>query len=599
MNLGGDSELLLGWREFYIVPDAHGSKFQEALSSLGITRVICIDDVYASRADIPSMVVWAGITSNHQKLNGILTANQATLQAPSDTFEAEFRALLDADESFAIKLQASIDRIRFKPVDGVQLTEDEQQLFTDRSVLSRLDELLEGFNQFTRLSPAEWSLQQAQILGSLSQESTLFIFDENLGQGIQSGSEQIRGIAGTPDGRNAYFGLLSYSIQTGQEHERTREFQAENIAATAIPKRDLTSAANIEFLQIRLRAAIMWKESARLRSQCKRAMLSAVRASEARVHALTPLEFDEVVFRSSYEEGVHEMDTLVRVYTNAFASQLRETLRQNQRALGDIDTLRMYRALNGKGSKGSETWRLQREEFYEAGSYVNGCRMPLDAGDIFSIVDAMGENLGEFVLLAPPCDLVIRSSGNSVGTRKVDFGFLCPLSIRPAIEGEKGCFELAAYGPDPETTAQVEMTKPISIELWLLDLCALNEDGQARICLNGKMPKHLSDGWKSTVGVRLAPKSKDVADSWKHWQKLDSEARSAVATLPAFRIPFKGSVFIQVSVDKPPRKATTVTFGVKRIHRLSADLAAELLQAFSDHLSRPARPHSLSRSSSG
>jgi len=579
------------------VPETPGIKFQRALVDLGITRVICIDDIYDKRVDIPSIVVWAGIPTNLKQLNGILSANGAQLQAPSETFDAELRNLLEQDSVFAIKCQAAIDRIRLKPVEGVVITDEEQQLFTDRSVLGRLDELMEGFVQFMRLAPGEWHQQKQQIIGSLAAEKTLFIFDENLGQGVLSGTDQIREIAATVEGKSAYFGLLSYGVNISQEHERTRQFQEDEIAATAIPKKDLMTAANIEFLQIRLRAAILWRESSHLRARCRRAMNSAVRAAESRVRKLSPLEFDEVVFRSSYEEGVHEMDTLVRVYTNAFASQLRESLRINKKALADIDALRLYRAEGGKGSDGSEARKLQREEFYEPGAYVNGCRMPIDAGDVFAITNAEGTCHGEYVLLAPPCDLVIRSKGNDSGSRKVDVGLLCPIRIRSAVAGEKGSFELAVYGSEAEVTAQVEMTKAVTIELWLLDLCVLNDDGHALIRLNGKVPPHLSDGWKETVKTRLAVKGAEIAEAWSLWQSQTDVERAALTDLPAFRIPFKGIGFIKADIITPPRQSTTVAFGIKRTHRLSTGLTAELLQAYSDYVSRPARPHSLSRSS--
>ncbi|MGI8923365.1 MAG: hypothetical protein ACR2HJ_04890 [Fimbriimonadales bacterium] len=559
--------------------------------------MICVDDVYDERVDIEDIIVWAVLPPNHKTLNGILTKYGSNLQAPSDTLEAELRTMLEGDNQFAVKCQASIDRYRLKKSGQVQLGDNEDQLRTDRIVLCRLDELLDGFVQFLPLAPQAWQTGKQDILATLATEKTLLIFDEKLGQNVASGTDQIKEIALTPDGGNAVYVLLSYGIQAGEEHARTRAFQADNIAATAIPKRNWTDAANIDFLQNRLRAAIMWKESANLRRLCKRAMSNAVILAEKRVRALTPLEFDEVVFRSSFEEGVHEMDTLVRVYTNALASHLRENLRQNKGALKDIDTLRKYRTNLSRASEGSEAWKLQREEYYEAGSYINGCRMPIEAGDVFEVTADNGEVLGEYVLVAPPCDLMIRSTGGRAGTRKIEGGLLCPIRSQVSGDDNKGLFELSVYAQDTETTAQVEMTKAVSVSLWLLDLCALSADGAATCRLDGKVPRHLSEGWKLMAMDRLAVCTRAVAESWSSWQQMTETERGAQSAIPAFRIPFTANRCLQVTVSKPAGQPVTVAIGIRRMQRLSANLAAELLQAFSDHLARPARPHSLSRSS--
>ncbi|BDI29671.1 hypothetical protein CCAX7_17220 [Capsulimonas corticalis] len=579
------------------MPDANGTKFQTTLVELGIRRVICVDDVYDNRFDIESIVAWSSSSANKTFMAAVLEKLDCNIDLSSETAIPELRQAIIDNTINSAEIQASIDRQRLKKNAPGSLNENEIQILTDRSVLSRLDGILLGFPDFQRLSPRQWIENKDDILNSLDKINTLFIFDENLGLGVPSGSDFIREITILNSGNNALFGLLSYTIIPGTEHDITRKFQQDNIAATAIPKRDLSNTTGVEKLQLRLRAAVLWRESKDLRVTCQNAIQSASLTAYERVNDLTTLEFDEVVFQSSYYEGVHEMDTLVRIYTNAFAASLREKLRSNTNALNNIDNLRSFRGDQDKlDSAGSTAWKLQREEYYDAGEYINSCKMPPEPGDIYTLYDEHGVPR-EYILIAPPCDLMIRSSS---GNRKdgIISCLLCQiLTNKPDDNKTKETFQLEYYARENGSPAWVYFANSITLDLWLLDLCATNSSGEAHIFLDGTIPKHLSDGWKKYFVGYLVPKCKKLVLGWNSWLALPKTVRTQTGVRPAHGVVLNSTFQLKLKITKKYNKAV-INLGVKREKRIAPILQSELIRSYSDYLARPARPHSLDLSSS-
>lgn len=295
------------------------------------------------------------------------------------------------------------------------------------------------------------------------------------------------------------------------------------------------------------------------------------------------------MFRSSYKEGVHEIDTLIRIHANIFAAELRDRLRGNANVLQDIAKLRDYRATEESAQVGSAAWELQREELYEPANYINGCNTPLEAGDVFQFEAPDGSDLGRYVLLAQPCDLMVRSR-EKAGQRKATIAMLAPIQHRSMEEDESGVFELPLYSGG--SSAVVNLHEIRNIDIRVLDLCVLNQTGSAEVVL-GDAVSGFSTGWNERVSSILMPFAKVAIEAWEAWYALPPDARGLDSELPAFSITLDERRIIKTDVVQDGEKRT-LQYGIKRVNRLSNGLAAELLQAFGDHLSRPARPHSLS-----
>src|SRR5690242_14329324 len=104
---------------------SNSEQFQELLQHLGITRVVCVDDRYASRFDVAEIVAWAPGHAMHPRL----TEAALGFDCKSETGSAELRTYLEdaANQSIAIELQATIEREKLKP-NAAPLGEDARQL---------------------------------------------------------------------------------------------------------------------------------------------------------------------------------------------------------------------------------------------------------------------------------------------------------------------------------------------------------------------------------------------------------------------------------------------------------------------------------------
>src|SRR5690606_35066141 len=116
-------------------------------------------------------------------------------------------------------------------------------------------------------------------------------------------------------------------VQFNEEHDDTRRLRQNGLAITAVPKRSKGGVSDPGYFTVRLKAAVLAKESDAIRVAFRSAIAESGEAVASRVESLTGLEFDELIMRSSVKEGVHELDTLIRVYTNGLAAELRSRLR--------------------------------------------------------------------------------------------------------------------------------------------------------------------------------------------------------------------------------------------------------------------------------
>ena len=124
--------------------------------------------------------------------------------------------------------------------------------------------------------------------------------------------------------------------------------------------------------------------------------------------------------------------------------------------------------------------QIHRLEWYETAEDVNGQLMPTDLGDIYQIHDKRNKR---FILVAQPCDLIVRSSGKRNGY--TDHGLLLEMipsagkKISPAT-----AYSLEFYGDTSDW--HVNLRAAHYVDLNILDLCAINEDGSASVALTGK-----------------------------------------------------------------------------------------------------------------
>ena len=139
---------------------------------------------------------------------------------------------------------------------------------------------------------------------------------------------------------------------------------------------------------------------------------------------ISPKTFNQIIQKSSYKEGVWEVESLFRL--NAilnsdanFSSLLREDIRKDfddsVLSVRNIDSI--YTGSSKKISP--ESLQIREKELYTNQDYLNTLNLPVANGDIFEV------DSKKFILAVQPCNLALRNSGKI--DRSYNKGILVPL----------------------------------------------------------------------------------------------------------------------------------------------------------------------------
>ena len=212
----------------------------------------------------------------------------------------------------------------------------------------------------------------------------------------------------------------------------------------------------------------------------KEIVTEAVAAVADGLQALTPWDFERVVLNSSAIEGAWEVDTLLRLTGIVERRERRRNVQSRRteldQAVGEIR--RLPPPLIEPQPAATKTVRdLRRAELYLDGPEVNSVRLPLEVGDVFERDD--GGSL--YLLLAPACDLVLRSDGR----RTLASVPLVPVKSQPTSEGAAAKREKATFYPEMPYFAEgdgadrhLDLLRPVMVDLDVLDLATYRVDGR-------------------------------------------------------------------------------------------------------------------------
>jgi hypothetical protein len=211
-------------------------------------------------------------------------------------------------------------------------------------------------------------------------------------------------------------------------------------------------------------------------------------------------------------------------------------------------------------------------------TYVNSLHLPLELGDIF---EKSGGRL--FVLIAPPCDLMVRRKGHRADSMKE--AVLAEIIGEVSDERRNVTWELPYF--DRATKRYVDFKRTLSVKLFGLDLCVFNSDGNASITPGEPSPEHLIPPWAARYAVlqqELKPVLKKIGAGWKssnHQQRSNAlNSDLGIDHNRVFAPTFKPST-------------CTLRYDFKRLTRLVAPRSNALLTTYGQFLSRSAFEHDL------
>ncbi len=313
---------------------------------------------------------------------------------------------------------------------------------------------------------------------------------------------------------------------------------------------------------------------------------------------LDPIDFEHMVVKSSEDEGVSELETLIRVYGLIQKDQVKTQILQQAR-VGEFaaaarkvkDIADIGRALSATSQE--RLHKLRREELYESDQLVNSYNDPLRNGDLFEIGE--GADLKLWVLVAQPCDLMVRSNGKRVREENFKVAVLAPLGTWPpgqAVGAKDGLgFALEHYDHDGAQSAIVKFADATPANLQVLDLAVFNKDGRC----------HLSAAADPALSLPSRAWEKRDAELRTHFGKVTKQIEDA---RKAHKNPVAELLASAIIPRGAPKRSFAkygsydggaYTYSIRRCGRIREPLATSLLTAYSRFLARDAHEHDYSR----
>jgi hypothetical protein len=249
---------------------------------------------------------------------------------------------------------------------------------------------------------------------------------------------------------------------------------------------------------------------------------SALSEVIAELLALEPERLERYVYGRGQAEGESELHVIERALTARMSRALRTFMATDDAA---ADATRKLRALEGvalettAADPGDLLEKLRQAEMWDEGEVVNQALRPLANGDVFELDPAepgvvSSEKL--FVLLAQPCDVILRPKG----TRDAEVGMLVPIS--PALPNKAPPdpqeIDVADGDKDPELPFRLlgqryrmRLREIAYVRLSVLDLAAFRTDGRVVVEKGQVPPAGLLKGAAAVYAVRTEVAAAELA----------------------------------------------------------------------------------------
>lgn len=465
---------------------------------------------------------------------------------------------------------------------------DETDDVADVSILSHLI----PETKLISLSPSQWETRKDQLLQDSKDQRTLFLFDRDFagaGGDSEGGIKIIASLLARNDTEGLICGLLTHTVtpetQPQQWMDLSRTHGIPRDRFVVIPKLHL-SKAPILFAQT-LKFAALSPDFDKLKRKTKEIIAEAADVAARRVDEVSIYDLEHIVFQVSAEEGLWEPDMLFRLHAMFHRTESRrlahdgaalESIAANLRSVSGIP------ASDELMPAPASAWALQREELYELDEHINRNYLPLELGDIFERVG--GTSAKKYILLAQPCDLMVRGDGK----RHPDLHRVTLAEVVPAETNPNYSEEMPYFDPSPSNKWFVKLRAVHFVRVCVLDLCAFNQDGAARLKVDGNVPPNIRPSWKARhevltrqlrQSIRKADLLAPVASESKHVQQIKKTIAKDLGGIIFDDDLFKGGLVENGGVR-------SVDYNCRRIGRLSRSRAIGMLMSYTSTLGRPA-----------
>jgi hypothetical protein len=538
-----------------------------------IKAVVSIDDAYAEKFSVDEALTLYKLVPDNDVLRPILADVPNITVGDPDVTDADIRREWP---NLALEIQR---RIIWNLRNETGQTAELDRL--DYRALTKLRALLSD-TSFVLLSLQEWLKSELSTL--TSKGKILLLVDQDMrndGGGPEHGIQIIRGLLapGSPVDK-IVCALLTHEV-TGNIHDISDEMADKHNLNKGrfliIPKAVLDSDP-IEFARLVKLSAIN-EVSQELKHRALAILREALNGAEDSLEKVNIYDLEEMVFRSSYEEGVWEPETLFRIFGIFHRARTRQSA-LNDAQLHDLSS--KIRRLSGIPTPSSSApthriWEIQHQENFDSAELVNRLHHPTDLGDIYEIGTGR-----YFILLAPRCDLMVR--GDS-GNRGEYSDLLKEVFVAEITEKCRGSASWKLEFYDQHREQYIDFKKGIVVSLYALDLCVFNDDGSAKFNIKSSPPSPLIPAWQRRFETlkklcsKTIKKCRDLRSTPGKEQDISHLVTRAT-----------NSSLVVGTVDQANE---TVSYSIKRVQRLLDPRATAALNAYCRFLGRDAFDHAL------
>ena len=560
------------------------------LDSVGVARIVVVDDEYAERVEELIGICAALGGEEAARLPHLETIGFA---APPDVWAEQLRSKwgeldrLDRREtvSAARRLQSAGSESTADGAAAEQSGDDMAAASLER-ILGSLGSL-----EFVTLSLAEWEGRREEILADESAPTTLLFFDRGYAE-ERSGTddEGFRLVRDAQSRASGYCGLITHTVSVDEEYEAwhrmayEHELDADRFVVVSKGRLNSEPPDYYGFLGM-LRLTALSDRYAQVRRLAWSIFQTSLEDAKEALEELSVVDFDRIVFASSMKEGVWEPDTLLRVFGILMRRAAGVRLHSNTSVADVAATARRVSAApkqiaDAVGRQGESTaaLRMQRYEIYAAGEELNPWLTPLELGDIFRI----GSDGKHCILLAQPCDLMVRKKGFRAYEDRLLGRMAAVAEIGWPGQNKEGAKwgEMPFFMGDNGDSAFVNFARIHQVLLSVLDLCALRADGAAAIDTTGDCPEVLTEAWQK----RFNELKEHFSGALKVHRKLANAGLDGEAALA---LPGASAT---LKVEKAA-VGGTVRYGFTRVMRLRQPWSGALLTALAQYQARAAFEH--------
>lgn len=548
----------------------------EALGIFNIKTVVFIDDIFGFEIDNSDIIglIEAQSINNYRALQSITEIKNINFNTIRDVWEAEVTARLEnMDNNLKHKVRSELYVLS-------KLTDENETL----RPMSQLKGIIPKKIKFLTLTPAEWQKEKDDILKSANQDNRILcLFDQEMKPHL--GIELLKNAIDTACDGAIICALLTHIIATNQELETWRSFaQEHDLPLSSFLILSKTRLENPEDFAEGVKITLLNQNCETLKNDVCNLLMQAQNVASNELKSINVYDFYYMVLESSATEGVWEVQTLLRLFNlfherEAQRAALEDTKRMQLNVLikkiRNINKIGLYE----KSLLPEQTWKIRQKELYH--KEVNQLHLPLELGDIFETTSGK-----QYILVAQPCELMLRSNGVRDITEKVTL-------LEVVAKGRTYKWELPYFDVETGASADADFKSSICVNLDILDLAIFNKNGistytaalQAHTLHTplsnrlAKITERMEANLLEYKGLNAAVKKSNINASMK--------SQLTNALIEKY---FPEKTILPIEIDDQ-----SIKFGIKRIGRYCYPFSGRLLDEYGKFLTRPADEHNIAK----